>query len=271
MGKNLDLHIESLPIHEGEVIDKNNPLNVKFLDYIHSRSNVVIFSPHLDDAVLSMGSLLTYIARKGMPVEVVSVFTEGSNATSPSIQKLVENGNCKDSKSYFNARRDEDIVALKELGNISARHLNFADSAWRTDSNGNPLYQDSIMATIKREDAELQEKLIDAFKTVIKVTDSTAVFAPLARGRHIDHQHTRNTAKQVFPNALFYEDFPYSGYLENEVDFIQKNNLEPVVWKGSYEAKKRSILQYKTQLVSLFKKGSMHLPYERYFTNSLQI
>lgn len=271
MEKKLSLQIKSLPVNDLVVIDKSNPIHTQFLDFIHSRSKIVIFSSHLDDAVLSMGSFISYVVHKGIFVEVISVFTEGSGVLSRSIQILFENAGFHDAKSYFQERRTEDIRALKKLGNVSIKHLNYIDSAWRTSEAGEPLYPESKMGTILPQDYPLSKKLAAEFKKLIFTQKDVAIFAPLARGRHIDHQITRNALKEAFPQVIFYEDFPYSEYYENENDFIQKNNLLAVEWKGNYEEKKKAILEYKTQYVSLFGKGIMKLPYERYFVNTINL
>ncbi len=266
MKKNsLHIQIESLPVNNLVVIDKSNSVSASFLDYIHSRENLVVFSPHLDDASLSMGSLISYVAGRGIPVEVITVFTEGTDLLSKATNTLLGNAEFTDAKTYFKARREEDAVALNELGIVKVRHLNYIDSAWRKSQQGDSLYSDSQLATIDTHDNALHNQLVSEFKKLISPTDKTGIFAPLARGKHVDHQLTRDVSKEVFPQTIFYEDFPYSAYFENEDTFIQENNLAPVEWKASYEAKKRSILQYKTQRYSLFYKGTMHLPYERYF------
>lgn len=266
--KSLHILIEYPPVNNLVIIDKSNPASESFLNYIHSRENIVVFSPHLDDAALSMGSLISYVAGRGIPVKVITVFTEGTDLLSKATNTLLENASFTDAKMYFKTRRAEDKVALNELGTVNVRHLNYIDSAWRKSPKGDSLYPDSQLATIDTHDNALHHQLVSKFKKFISPTEKTGIFAPLARGKHVDHQLTRNISKQVFPQTIFYEDFPYSTYFENEDNFIQENNLVPAEWKGSYEAKKRSILQYKTQRYSLFYKGTMHLPYEKYFITS---
>jgi LmbE family N-acetylglucosaminyl deacetylase len=265
--KELKIHIESKPVNNLVVIDKSNSKSESFLNYIHSRENIVVFSPHLDDAVLSAGSLISYASGRGIPVEVITLFSEGTDLISTATKTLLRNAEFTDAKVYFEARRVEDKVALNELGTVKVRHLHYIDSAWRKSEKGDSLYSDSQLAEIDTKDNALHHQLVSTFKTLLSNTDKTGIFAPLGRGKHVDHQLTRDVSKEIFPQTIFYEDFPYSAYYENEDSFITENNLVPVEWKGDYEAKKRAILQYKTQRYSLFYKGTMFLPYERFFFN----
>ena len=57
---------------------KGNPTDKYFFDYLNSLNNIIVFSPHLDDAVLSMGSLISYFSQMKIKVEIITVFTEGS-------------------------------------------------------------------------------------------------------------------------------------------------------------------------------------------------
>lgn len=250
---------------------KGNPIDKYFFKYLNSLNNIIVFSPHLDDAILSMGSLIFHFSQMKVKVEIITIFTEGSSGSSKAIQRHLENANFFDSKKYFQARRSEDLKALSELGNDTTLHLGYVDAQWRRSKRGFSLYNDCRMIPINKEDYPLYDELVLKFKKLFHPTEKTGVFAPLARGRHIDHQIVRNVASLVFPQTIFYQDFPYSALYENEDYFIKINNLKDVEWKGDYEAKKKAILQYKTQRYSLFHKGPMILPYEKYYIQSISL
>jgi len=257
----LNVHLEAtviVPKKSQSVCDR------QFLQKINDTEHVYVLSAHLDDAVLSMGSLITFLAKKKIDISVITCFTEGFPGTSKTIETLLRNAGFSDSQTYFSARRDEDTVALKTIGASSIFHLGYVDSAWRR-SKGNALYPDSQLTTMLPQDEILLKELRNKLKKYIDVNKNTLIFAPLARGKHVDHQIVRNIACSLFNNAIFYQDFPYSALYENENTFIEYNALKGVVWKGDYRKKATAILQYETQRYSLFYKGAMRLPYEKYY------
>lgn len=264
--------IELPPEDDSSTNSAVSAVGQNFLDTLTSYKKVFVFSPHLDDAVLSMGSLISFFSQNAIPVEVITLFSDGSPLLSTATQTLLKNAEFGDAKTYFHARREEDIRALKALGeHVTARHLNYMDSAWRSNAEGTALYPIQQLAALDPQDASIHTELVTKLKDLIKPDDQTAIFAPLARGRHVDHQLTRNTVVEVFPQTIFYEDFPYSTLFAAEDAFITERNLTGVEWKGKYEAKRKSILQYETQRMSLFlfTRGVMKLSFERYFIHNV--
>lgn len=241
--------------------------NAKFINYLRGMERIIVFSSHLDDAVLSMGSLIDYLAINDIKIQIVTVFTECSNVSSPSIKRLLSRDNFSDSDTYFSLRREEDKKALAELKIDHTIHLGYVDAAWRIADADEALYPDYQLVAIKPQDELLHKELVMDFKKLIGSIPKTAVFGPLSMGNHVDHQIVRNAVNEAFPHAIFYQDFPYSAIHENENSFITQKKLHSMEWKGSYEAKKRAIFQYKTQLKSftLFFNGTIQVPYEQYY------
>lgn len=239
----------------------------KFSKYLDSLEDLIILSPHLDDAILSVGSLISSYANKVKKIRIISIFTEGSNLKSLATETLLSNANQTDAYKYFSIRRREDKEAIRLLGKIDIQHLGYTDSAWRVDAAGNPLYFDSQLMSLMKEDEKLQSEIQTKLKSIIKPKRSTGIFAPIARGNHADHQIIRNAAIRLFPNVIFYEDFPYSTLYVTEGEFIRKNKLKEIIWVGDYEKKKEAILKYESQTYALFYSGPISLPYEKYFVN----
>ena len=239
-----------------------------FRNLLQKQKKIIILSPHLDDAVLSAGSLISFLVKQDIELEVITVFTEGSKLLSTATKQLLRNANFNDSLKYFQARRSEDVHALKMLSVNSFEHLGFIDSAWRTFKNGSAIYDDSQLATIHEQEKMLYNKIVNRFKRIFDKEKDVCIVAPLARGRHIDHQIVRNVASGLAKKIMYYEDFPYSSLYGNENEFIAGNNLSPFIWKGDYESKKKAILEYATQQFSLFSRGIIELPYERYYSKS---
>ena len=98
---------------------------------IKSKSPCFFFSPHLDDAVLSCGSVLSYLSGR-TSVTVVTVFTKPSEKPySFSARRFLKKCNVNDADELFKKRKREDIQVMKKLG-ISYRHCEMIDGTWRS-------------------------------------------------------------------------------------------------------------------------------------------
>lgn len=241
--------------------------NDRFLQYLQSLKKVIILSSHLDDAVLSMGSLIFYLSQKNIQIDIFTIFTEGSPVETPAVHRLLTRAHFNNSHDYFKKRQEEDMKALSQVNIHATKHLGLVDCAWRMNKKNEPLYANFQLGDILKEDFELQKNLTTQLKQLISIENNTALFAPLAVGNHIDHQIVRNAGADAFPNAIFYQDFPYVSIHANNEDFMKQKKLYEVEWTGSYEEKKKAILEYKTQLYSftLFFKGPIKVPFEKYF------
>jgi len=87
------------------------------------RGRVVVVSPHLDDAVLSLGATLAHAVEAGAQVEVLTVFAcePGSNAPTDSWDR--KSGFATEGEAA-RRRRDEDRAACAILG-VTPRWLDF--------------------------------------------------------------------------------------------------------------------------------------------------
>ncbi len=256
---------ETLEIRVPEI--KNHKTSDTLKEVLSKAQKAVIFSPHFDDAVLSMGSTLSFLLASGIEVEVVTIFTKGSKSSSPLTQKLLHQAGIHDSAKYFEARRQENETAITSLGAIHIRNLSFIDAAWRATNAGKMIYPETTLGEISMSDESLREELSQNLKK-IDISKNTLVFAPVAQGKHVDHQLTRDACLNL-PQSIFYQDFPYSSTYGNEKDFITKHALVGIEWQEDYYEKKAlSIFAYTTQLKSLFPKNSLILPLEHLYVRS---
>src|SRR5712692_1758346 len=90
---------------------------------------ILVVSPHLDDAVLSLGMTIARAARSGGQVDVLTVFAGDPESTRPS--------GGWDRRAGFNtegeaatARRVEDLEACRTVG-AAPTWLSFAPGAYR--------------------------------------------------------------------------------------------------------------------------------------------
>lgn len=232
-------------------------------------SNVIIFSPHLDDAVLSMGSLMVYLVKRKIDIDVISVFTAGSKISSDLTKKLLNLSGFNNAEDYFKERIKEDVDAILSLGNIKIQNLGFVDGAWREGELGKPLYPHTTLLEIMSRDEDLKKEILKVLQKV-KISSKTLIFAPLARGKHVDHQLVRDICLEIFPNIIFYEDFPYSDNYPNEEEFISKNDLTAIKGLDNYyKEKELAILKYKTQQMSLFNGRKIEFPLETFYLKVL--
>src|ERR1700761_8237006 len=86
-------------------------------------SAFMFVSPHLDDAVLSCGALITQIART-CPVIVLTIFSAGSPPPRLALaaRKQMRDLGVTDAEALFAERRAEDIAVLRQAG-ASSVHL----------------------------------------------------------------------------------------------------------------------------------------------------
>jgi LmbE family N-acetylglucosaminyl deacetylase len=167
-------------------------------------------------------------------------------------------------------RRREEDAAMRVLG-LHHEWLDFMDAPYRRDEAGEYPYasSESLFGTPVREErvrlaAEIAEK-VRAIATHAEGRLGTRgrvrVFAPLAVGRHVDHQLVFLAARRLGPRfgVLFYEDYPYAaraGALQArlaELGMPAQARATPI--SDLIGVKIASIARYKSQLEMLFVTG----------------
>lgn len=228
-------------------------------------SAVMFVSPHLDDAVLSCGALLTELARTNS-VTVLTVFSAARPPAkwAPSARNELRNHGATDAVRYFEDRRAEDIAALEEVG-ASWIHLGFTDAAFRragetagkdTGRAAYPSFHFNIArGWIAPSDATLAVRVGARIREAVSANGDTVVFAPLGIGRHVDHLITRNAAVAARIDAVYYSDFPYSETAKPSPRFVRKASLQPCTWLTGRAENVNLIARYKTQVDGLFPSG----------------
>jgi len=165
-------------------------------------AEIVVVSPHLDDAVLSLGGLIGREAAAGKRVEVWSCFTAGPALDSiPPAQRVFGD---------YSVRRAEDERALAVLG---AGHpwLDRPERIWRAPPLARTLH---VFHTPPKMDDFSELRTIRA--AIGELIESRAqIYAPLAVGHHVDHVEVALAAlrellvRGAFDRVRFYED-PYA-------------------------------------------------------------
>jgi LmbE family N-acetylglucosaminyl deacetylase len=183
-----------------------------------SSDRCLFLSPHLDDAVLSCGGLISRLTRVGHQVVILTVFAGSSPVPEFSAAARQLHGLCGyPDELAVDVRRREDRAALEHLG-AKGEHLDFPECLYRCDSHGLPLYPtlDSIFPETPSE-PRLLEELSRSLARRVGELGPGRVFLPLAIGRHVDHTLVRNAVDEervrhagALAHIVYWEDFPYA-------------------------------------------------------------
>lgn len=168
---------------------------------------VIVVSPHMDDAILSCGGLLSQLIPQ-MDCLTVTVCTADPVGVDPQ--------NPPHGIALPSLRRDEEVSAMAALG-CKLVQLDLLDAIYRKDvHSGQVLYptMNSIWSMPRPEDAEHRQALRSRLLSLLgqPAQRPTLLISPLSVGHHIDHVLCTQVALSVAANLdhiLLYEDFPY--------------------------------------------------------------
>jgi LmbE family N-acetylglucosaminyl deacetylase len=163
---------------------------------------LIVISPHLDDAALSIGGLIGHEVAAGHRVEVWSCFTAGPPLASiPEHQRVFGD---------YASRRAEDERALAVLG-AAHRWLDLPERIWRQPPLARTL---DVFHTPPDERDFEQLPAIRALLGPLFVSGAT-IYAPLGVGHHTDHVEVAIAVlreaieRRALDRVRFYED-PYA-------------------------------------------------------------
>lgn len=245
-------------------------------------------SPHLDDAILSAGGLISYLASK-TTVEVITIFTKPSpKPYTLSTKVFLKNCNFRDAEDLFNKRRLEDQYVFTKL-NLNYHHLGFTDASWRKKINPNrilkvfskiipelihiyPIYRNYLKkgvtsGHVSNEDEQNVTLIKQKLNKIIKNKKNILIFCPIGIGLHVDHILVRNLCQNSFKNIIFWSDFPYSLTEKPDDNFIMLNNLKKLQSDKKINYKNTLISLYKTQVDAMFPEKNIPIINEVFYTN----
>lgn len=232
-----------------------------------SGSAVMFVSPHLDDAVLSCGALITHLART-CPVIVLTIFSAAARPPISAIaaRKQLRDLGVGDAAALFAVRRAEDIAVLQQAG-ASWVHLGLTDALYRrvdemttprksTKRAAYPTYRfHAARGKIASSESGLAARIAVMIKETAAREGASTIFGPLGVGRHVDHLITRNAVAITGEDAVYYSDFPYSETEEPDDDFIQYESLVSCTWLSGRAESVDLMTGYRTQIPGLFPHG----------------
>jgi len=235
--------------------------NHELINYLKNHKFFVI-SPHLDDAILSLGMLL-YSLKKYNNGTIINVFTKAHNGpytlSAKNFIKITKNTNADD---LFNQRVKEDQKAISGT-NMKVINLDLTDALFRRRTNKSflgkyipefdhiyPTYRWHILKKIHSCDTALKELKIKLKKII---PPDAIVLSPFGIENHADHVISYKACTQLFKKVLYYIEFPYN---------IRSNNFgyPPAKYKRfkfniDLTIKSKLAHYYTSQIYGLFPKG----------------
>lgn len=210
-------------------------MQLKSVDDITTGHRHIFLSPHFDDVAYSCGGTLAVQVSVGLRPLVITVFggTPQQTTLSPFAMDVHRKmGFSQDVQNAVQTRRQEDAAAMELLG-VDYLWLDYPDAIYR----GTPAYytQDAqlIGGEVNSGDRWIDEELAETLVALRKRLPDTVWYAPLAVGRHVDHQIVCSAADRLTEMGAkvnMYEDFPYvvnrSGALIERLEEFG-NSLEP--------------------------------------------
>lgn len=199
--------------------------------------NILIISPHLDDAILSLGGLLQL--RKNSQDKVMTLCNTAWTALSDTMLP----------EEITKMNLEEELTIIKELG---CQHLfcDFDEAMSRDYENWNDKFS-------YEKDSVLYEQITEVIKKEMESQYYEQVYFPLGIGEHVDHimvyegiRQLRDVIREQNVELYFYEDLPYATYGGVE------ERLEKVMKEYSITLQEHDITEYferKCSLLSIYK------------------
>jgi LmbE family N-acetylglucosaminyl deacetylase len=218
----------------------------------------LFLSPHYDDIALSCGGTAALVADSGRRPEVVLIFGDHPDPDAP-MTGFAEELHAKwglSAAEVIAGRRAEEAAAADLLG-ADTTFLPFRDAIYRGER-----YQgdDQLFGPPRDDESELPGRIVEAAGLGGQADPRVRVYAPLAIGNHVDHQHAYAAGRLLGSRGWqvwFYEDLPYglkpelaSGRKAAIASQIGDPRLVDVgdVW----DRKVQAILAYPSQLRVIF-------------------
>jgi len=219
--------------------------------------DLLVLSPHLDDAVLSCGARLAAAAASGAAARVVTVFA-GDEPAAPAgrlATELRERWGLPPG-GVLAARRQEDLEACRRLA-VEVEQWPLREALYRCDAAGEPLYP-TLAALFGEIAAADQPAAAEVAARIAALPPARLLLAPLAVGGHVDHRVVRRAAEASGREIAYYEEFPYSEWKWFAVERALggRRGWEPEVLRLTPELAGRrleAIRAYASQVPALFR------------------
>lgn len=218
----------------------------------------LFLSPHYDDIALSCGGTASLITGGGRSAEILLIFGDHPDPAAPltSFAESLHEQWGMSAAEVIAGRRSEETVASSILG-AEDRYLPFRDAIYRGDLyTGDPM----LFGPIHAAEEGLAAEVAAALALPSEPDGSIRLYAPLAIGFHVDHQHAFRTGvllAQAGWDVWFYEDLPYAlipGRVEDRLERIESpvSVLGAIDVSSVWSKKIDAIMAYPSQLGVIF-------------------
>ncbi|MBL8929571.1 MAG: PIG-L family deacetylase [Kineosporiaceae bacterium] len=240
--------------------------------------SLLVLSPHLDDAALSCGGVLTGLSGD-VRASVATFFTTAGADPLPTrsgrafLAVAHRAGAPGEPDPLFAARRAEDLEALSPWAEVV--HVGLTDGIFRRRRAPVPralarrvpelvhvyrTYRFGLAAgRVARADHECPRQVGDWIRQWVAdhAGGDHLVLAPLGAGGHVDHVLVRDAACAAVPadRLGFYADHPYVLTSPPDPEFLTSRSLTRTEYSGGAVRKRDLVLHYRTQAAALYPEG----------------
>lgn len=237
-----------------------------------ARGPVLIVSPHLDDAVLSIGATLAALTRAGVRCVLCTVFAGRPSAPlTPAGEAFERHAGVRD---LVTVRRREDTAAAAVLG-CEVRHLDLLDAVYRRRGDGSAVYAGpgGALVAAAEDEPELLSECSRALGAVAGEVAADTVLTCSATGGHVDHVVARLAVQHggavSGANLLFWDELPYAQTGPGSV--APSRALDPAPRAADVAVKLAAAACYRTQLRMLWPAADWRLSLSRNAERSLRL
>lgn len=181
-----------------------------------SEKHIIVLSPHLDDAVFSIGGLLKVTGLHcAVRPSVWTIFAGTPILISDFASRYLSSEELP--ADIDDIRRVEDRAALKLL-NCGWRHFDFVDAVYRDTYSFSGLFGE-----LTQSDFEIMLSLSEMLSKELAELTPSVVISPLGIGKHRDHLIVRQATRCISPKIrgmhtwMCYEEFPYASRRDREL------------------------------------------------------
>jgi putative nucleotidyltransferase with HDIG domain len=212
----------------------NEPRFYSLLEKVICKPKMVIFSPHIDDAYLSLGG--TIVANNDALVKIINVFSTSNYRLGGGKKNIEEITTCRKGEEKQNSMETSVLTEFWDYPEVFVRGY----PNWQTAPSG--------------RDAKLEKELFVRIKEKIRNEGkNTRFFFPLSIGGHVDHILLARMGLRLMGEAdiSFYEDLPYAAF--------KKLNILSLDIKDKLQSEEINIDEFINEKIKLCKNYSSQI------------
>lgn len=210
---------------------------------------ILALSPHLDDAILSVGGALRNAVLHGARVVIATLFAgEDPVELSPYAAGLHKACGYP-GRGFVARRRGEDAMAVTAIG-CGVEHATIPEAVYRIGATG-PLYTShASLFAAHSEGADFLDTVGQLIGRLVARFRPTEIWTSDASAGHVDHviavTAACRVARETNTPLAMWVDQPYGGKM-----LLQTAGIRPLPY-DLWLCKRRAVVMYRTQMQLLF-------------------